>query len=183
MRLDILAARATGATTVAIPASLPADAVTMNPSFPGVSFELSTFSLYAQTNPTDASANQYSINLVNEVFKRTGGRPLMRVGGTTGDSVAWDQSLTVPISPAPGTSQTGTLTIGPMFWALTKLLAPLNALWMPQIFYTDTNYVHANENAQSIVSGIGLDNVGAIEISNEPNKYGGHTGPSATSAQ
>lgn len=89
----------------------------------------------------------------------------------------------MPISPAPGTTQTGTLTIGPKLWSLTQLLAPMNALWVPQISYTDTNYVDANENAQSIVSGIGLANVGAIEIGNEPNEYGGHTGPLATGAQ
>lgn len=55
MHFGHLAARATGVagvTTVAIPASPPSNAVTMNPSFPGVSFELSTFSLYAQSKET-----------------------------------------------------------------------------------------------------------------------------------
>lgn len=33
---------------------------------------------------SDASANQYSINLIHEVFNRTGGRPLLRVGGDSG---------------------------------------------------------------------------------------------------
>ncbi|OAA61996.1 Glycoside hydrolase, superfamily [Niveomyces insectorum RCEF 264] len=174
---------ACSATSVTIPASVPAGAIRVDPSFPGTSFELSTFSLYAQTSPTDASPNQYSINLIKEVFKRTGARPLLRVGGDTADSVAWDSSLTQPISPAPGTSQTGPLTIGPQFWGLTQLLAPTNALWMPQISYTDTNYVHAEEIAESIRTSIGSENIGAIEIGNEPNEYGGHTGPSATDAQ
>ncbi|ERS95597.1 uncharacterized protein SPSK_02396 [Sporothrix schenckii 1099-18] len=183
MRLDHLAARASAVTTVSVPASAPASAVLISPSFPGVSFELSTFSLYCQKSPTDSSANQYSINLIEEIYKRTGGRPLLRVGGTTGDTVTWNSALTQPISPAPGTSQTGSLTIGPNFWPLTKLLAPINALWVPQISYTDTVPAHAEANAQSIVSAIGLDNIGAIEIGNEPNEYGGHTGPSATGAQ
>jgi hypothetical protein len=33
---------------------------------------------------SNASANQYSINLINEIFNRTEGRALMRVGGITG---------------------------------------------------------------------------------------------------
>ncbi|CAK7204903.1 hypothetical protein SEUCBS139899_007665 [Sporothrix eucalyptigena] len=180
MRIDKLAARVT--TTVAIPGTVPNGAFTVNPSFPGVSFELSTFSLYAQTSPTDASANQYSINLISEVAKRTGGRPLIRVGGNTGDSVAWNNAQTEPITPAPGTSATGTLTIGPAFWPLTQLLSPANVLWMPQISYSDTKYADANEAAQSMLSGIGVDNLGAIEIGNEPNLYSGGD-PSAATAQ
>jgi hypothetical protein len=54
---------------------------------------------------------------------------------------------------------------------------------MPQISYTDTDYIHANQDAQSIMTAIGIYNLGAIEIGNEPNEYGGHTGPSATNAQ
>jgi hypothetical protein len=38
-----------GATTVSLPAFAPAGAVLVDPSFPGTSFELSTFSLYAQS--------------------------------------------------------------------------------------------------------------------------------------
>lgn len=53
MRLDILAARASAvassATTVTIPAAAPQGAILVDPSFPGVSFELNTFSLYAQS--------------------------------------------------------------------------------------------------------------------------------------
>ncbi|CAK7219692.1 hypothetical protein SBRCBS47491_003933 [Sporothrix bragantina] len=180
MRIDRLAARA--ATTVSIPATVPQGAYTVNPSFPGVSFELSTFSLYAQTSVSDASANQYSINLISEVAKRTGGRPLIRVGGNTGDSVAWDVTQTEPIVPAPGTTATGTLTIGPQFWPLTELLSPAKILWMPQISYTDTKYTDANEAAQSMMSAIGVDNLGAIEIGNEPNFYSS-SAPSAATAQ
>lgn len=40
---------AAGTTTVTLPASAPAGAVAVDPSFPGVSFELNTFSLYAQS--------------------------------------------------------------------------------------------------------------------------------------
>jgi hypothetical protein len=117
------------------------------------------------------------------MYHTTGGSRTANTPPPLSDSVAWNASLTQPISPAPGTTETGTLTIGPAFWPLTQLLSPINALWVPQISYTDTNYVDANKNAQSIVAAIGLDNLGAIEIGNEPNEYGGHTGPSATGAQ
>ena len=76
-----------------------------------------------------------------------------------------------------------TQQIGPKFWPLTKLLNPTNPLWMPSISYTDTDYTHANEAAQSIMKAIGLQHLAAIEIGNEPNEYGGHSGPSATDAQ
>jgi hypothetical protein len=51
---------------------------------------------------------------------------------------------------------------------------------MPQVSYTETNYTQTNENARSIMKAIGLSNIGAIEIGNEPNEYDGHNGPSAT---
>jgi hypothetical protein len=55
MRLNVLAVLAaavtSNATTVAVPATAPANAILVSPSFPGVSFELSTFSLYAQSRP------------------------------------------------------------------------------------------------------------------------------------
>ena len=88
------------------------------------------------------------------------------------DTVLWNQTLVRPVSPAPGTTETGNLEIGLAFWPLTQLLSPTNALWVPQISYTDTDYTHANEAAQSLVESIGLDNIGAIEIGNEPNLYG-----------
>lgn len=57
MRLDKLAARA-GATTITLPASVPNGLFTVNPSFPGVSFELNTFSLYCQSKSATTN-NQY----------------------------------------------------------------------------------------------------------------------------
>ncbi|KJR84169.1 uncharacterized protein SPSK_09101 [Sporothrix schenckii 1099-18] len=182
MRLDKLAARA-GATTVTLPHTQPQGLFTVNPSFPGVSFELNTFSLYCQTSQTDPSANQFSINLISEVAKRTGGRPIVRVGGITGDRVKWNSSQTVPVVPAPSTTQTGDLTIGPSFWALTQLLAPAKVRWMPSISYTEHDYTQANEAAKSILSGIGADNLAAIEIGNEPNFYSGGDPPAATAQE
>jgi hypothetical protein len=108
---------------------------------------------------------------------------LIKLFAVFSDSTLWNDTLTQPVSPTPGTTETGNLTIGPRFWPLVQLLSPTDARWMPQISYTDTNYVDANQAAQSIMSAIGADNLGAIEIGNEPNEYGGHTSPSATDAQ
>ena len=35
-------------------------------------------------SPTDPSPNQYSINLMKNIYDRTGGIPIIRVGGTSG---------------------------------------------------------------------------------------------------
>ena len=51
---------------------------------------------------------------------------------------------------------------------------------MPQVSYTQTNYTEINEDAKSIIEAIGISNIGAIEIGNEPNEYSGHKGPSVT---
>lgn len=99
------------------------------------------------------------------------------------DRVLWNSSQTVPVIPAPSTTQTGDLTIGPEFWPLTQLLASANALWMPQISYTEWDYTQANEAAKSIISGIGAHNLAAIEIGNEPNFYGSTDPPAATAQE
>ena len=109
--------------------------------------------------------------------------PLLRNPNYTSDTATWNSALTQPISPAPGTSAAGNLEIGPNFWPLTELLSSTNALWVPQISYTDPDYIDANQDAQSILTAIGISNLGAIEIGNEPNLYGGVEAPSATDAQ
>jgi hypothetical protein len=54
---------------------------------------------------------------------------------------------------------------------------------MPQVSYTNTDYNMINKWAQNMVSSIGVANLDAIEISNEPNEYGGdNPGPSALNA-
>lgn len=151
-------------------------------------------------SPSDTSPNQYSINLLNALFNKSGGRPVLRVGGTTGqvdvirtetpvllstcysDGYTYDCTLTQPIYPAPASTQTGSPRIGPNFWKLTQLLSDADPLWLPQLSYTNTNGTQTVEAAQSMVSAIGKDNIIAMEISNEPNEYGGHTGPSAKNA-
>ena len=99
MRLSLTAqAGIAAATSLTVSSGTPKNAVLVNPAFPGTSFEFNTFPSYCQSmsslvrrgvtntaaSATDGSANQYSINLINEIFKRTGARPIIRVGGTTG---------------------------------------------------------------------------------------------------
>ena len=89
------------ATTTVIPASTPQGAFVIDPSFPNLGLELASLLLYAQSGlscmwyhsiltktisatSTDTTPNQYTINLLNNIFMRSGGHPIIRVGGTTG---------------------------------------------------------------------------------------------------
>ncbi|KAK4496782.1 hypothetical protein PRZ48_012765 [Zasmidium cellare] len=72
--------------------------------------------------------------------------------------------------------------IGPGFWPLTSNLAAANPLWQPQLNHLNTTGSLTIQDAQAMASGIGTSNIIAVEIGNEPNEYGGHSGGSATNA-
>ncbi|KAK3714340.1 hypothetical protein LTR37_007926 [Vermiconidia calcicola] len=55
----------------------------IDPSFPGFAFEQAAFYNYAFDS--SGNPNAFSQNLIHSVLKRTGGTPLIRVGGTSGD--------------------------------------------------------------------------------------------------
>ncbi|KAF2159215.1 glycoside hydrolase family 79 protein [Zasmidium cellare ATCC 36951] len=170
-------------TTISIPSS-GANAVQVSSSFVNTGFELSSLQFFVQTSPSDNSSNQYSINLLNALFGKSGGRPVLRVGGVTGDGYVFDMNLTQPIYPNPAapSGQKGATRIGPSFWSLTKNLAAANPLWQPQVSYTNTTDTLTVQDGVSIVKSIGTSNIIAIEIGNEPNEYKGHTDPSAMNA-
>lgn len=75
--------------TVQINATVPSNASkVVDRSFIGFAFEQSSFYNYSfdpQGNP-----NEFSQNLVDAVLSRTGGTPLLRVGGTSGDHGRYD---------------------------------------------------------------------------------------------
>ena len=99
--LSIPLTRAAGGSTVNVPSSPPQGSFTVDPSFPNFAFELASLFNFVQSessrpidsmterngglaSDTDSTPNQYSLNLLNEVYKRTGGHPVVRVGGTSG---------------------------------------------------------------------------------------------------
>lgn len=66
---------------VSVPSSVPADASSIvDPDFAGFAFEQASLWNYALD--LDGNPNVFSQNLITEITKRTGGKPLIRLGGT-----------------------------------------------------------------------------------------------------
>jgi hypothetical protein len=66
---------------VSVPPKVPADASgVVDPDFAGFAFEQASLWNYALD--LDGNPNVFSQNLIAEITKRSGGRPLIRLGGT-----------------------------------------------------------------------------------------------------
>ena len=55
----------------------------VDPDFPGFAFEEASFVRYAEDD--NGKANAFSQNLIKEITSRTGGHPIIRLGGTSPD--------------------------------------------------------------------------------------------------
>lgn len=76
-----LAASTAASPYVSVPPEVPADASnTVDPDFAGFAFEQASLWNYALD--LDGNPNVFSQNLIAEITKRTGGKPLIRLGGT-----------------------------------------------------------------------------------------------------
>ena len=53
----------------------------IDPNFLGLAFEQASWTRYAMND--DGELNQFSANLINEIYKRTGGKPIIRLVSTT----------------------------------------------------------------------------------------------------
>lgn len=70
--------------TIRVPHTTPSHASPpIDRSFIGFAFEEASFPPYVQTR--DGSINQFSLNLIDAIVSRTGGRPIVRLGGTSAD--------------------------------------------------------------------------------------------------
>lgn len=77
-----LAAFATAEPYISVPSAVPSDAsAIVDPNFAGFAFEQASLWNYALD--ADGNANQFSINLIAAITNRTGGIPLIRLGGTS----------------------------------------------------------------------------------------------------
>ncbi|KAI1328710.1 hypothetical protein F5Y16DRAFT_409628 [Xylariaceae sp. FL0255] len=160
--------------TVKIQATVPSDASNaVDRSFTGFAFEQSSFYNYSfdeQGNP-----NEFSQNLVDAVLSRTGGAPLLRVGGTSGDHGRYDASQENATNyPAteygPQTKISGNrLVIGPSYFEAFKNWP--NARFELMIPFYNTTFSHSIEWAKAGINHIGIDNLYAVELGNEPTFY------------
>ncbi|OTA94346.1 glycoside hydrolase family 79 protein, partial [Hypoxylon sp. CO27-5] len=142
----------------------------VDPSFPGFAFEDASF--YAYSFDTQGQPNTLSQNLVNSVLKRTGGTPLLRVGGTSGDHGAFNSSQKEPTN-FPATKfrpqMKEGVTIGPSFFEAFENWPGAKFEFM--VPFRNTSYSNSLQWAKTGLGHIGQENLYTLEIGNEPNFY------------
>ncbi|KAI1324800.1 glycoside hydrolase family 79 protein [Xylariaceae sp. FL0255] len=167
--LTIAIARA--ATTVNIAAHPPAAASTVISSdFLALAFEEASFVRYAQDD--NGSVNQFSTNLMHSIYSRTGGKPIIRLGGTSSDYGKYlpgQAEAALPIAEQNNYQNIGDTTIGPSYWQLAQNFP--NALYMVQVPLATTNISETIAWAQAAVKAIGLDQIFSIQPGNEADLY------------
>ncbi|KAI1383900.1 glycoside hydrolase family 79 protein [Hypoxylon trugodes] len=142
----------------------------VDPSFCGLAFEQSSFVRYARDD--NGKPNAFSINLINAITSRTGGAPIIRLGGTSPDYGRYlpgQKEPALPVAEQDNYQNIGFTTIGPSYWDLTHNFP--NAKYMVQIPLATTNVSETIAWAQSAVKGIGINNIHSIQPGNEANLY------------
>lgn len=139
------------------------------PDFPGFAFEVASFYDYAID--ANGNPNTFSRNLIYEVLDRTGGTPILRVGGTSGDHGSYNVNFDHPVN-RPATlwhpeSNAPFLEIGhPYFKAFESFP---NAKFIFMVPLKSRNTPNSIAWAKGALSKI--KNLDAFELGNEPDYY------------
>ncbi|KAI0155206.1 hypothetical protein GGR57DRAFT_511654 [Xylariaceae sp. FL1272] len=158
---------------VHVPATGPIETIQpVDLSFTGFAFEQASFYNYSFAA---GKPNEFSQNLINSVLSHTGGTPILRVGGTSGDHGRYDatqgNATNYPATiykPRTDVSE-DRLSLGPPFFeAFNNWPGAKFEFMVP--FY-DTDFSHSVQWAKAGVNRIGMNNLYALEIGNEPNFY------------
>ncbi|PNY26843.1 glycoside hydrolase family 79 protein [Tolypocladium capitatum] len=159
------------AISISVPGPAPSNASKyVDPDFPGLAFEQASLVEYFQNR--DGSFNNFSQNLIDAIFNRTGGTPLIRLGGTSADYGHYLPDQTTPALPraeADNYQDIGNTTIGPAYWELTKSFP--NAKFIIQLPMAISNVSEAVAWAKSAAEIIGMDRIQAFEPGNEVDMY------------
>ena len=154
------------------PMTVPNDAsMPVDPAWLGFAFEMASLTEYAQD--ANGNRNEFTMNLMDEITSRTGGYPIIRIGGTSGDFgllLLNQTSPALPVATLFNTQAVGKTTIGPSYWQLTKMF-PAGSKYVIQLPLANTNVSEAILWATTSVEAIGWDNIHALEIGNEPDLY------------
>lgn len=142
----------------------------IDPDFPGLAFEQASLVEYAQYR--NGSVNQFSLNLIDSIYKRTGGKPLIRLGGTSADYAHYlpdQKEAALPRAEVNNFQDVGNTTIGPSYWTLTKNFP--NARYIVQLPLAIANVNQAVAWARTSAVGIGMDRIHSFEVGNEADLY------------
>lgn len=142
----------------------------VDPDFLGLAFEEASWVRYS----TDdwGNVNLFSQNLMDSIYSRTGGKPIIRLGGTSGDYGKYEpgqKEPALPVSEQTSYQDIGGLTIGPSYWTLAHKFP--RAKFMIQIPLATTNISETVAWAKAAVEGTGLDQIQSFQLGNEPNAY------------
>ncbi|KAM3554023.1 hypothetical protein ARSEF4850_006657 [Beauveria asiatica] len=146
----------------------------VDPDFPGFAFEQASFVNYAVNN--DGTPNVFSQNLIEGIFARTGGKPLIRLGGTAADYARFVADQAAPALPRAEVDDSarqdlGALTIGPAYWDLVAGSFP-SARYIVQVPMADPDVARGAVRWAAAAAGkIGLDRIHSFEPGNEPDLY------------
>ncbi|KAJ5672139.1 hypothetical protein N7507_001266 [Penicillium longicatenatum] len=161
LSVQIQALDTTNHYNIAVPKTTPEDAEAVPANFFGFGLESGLLSHYD---------NAFSENIVNAIAARMSAPLVIRVGGSSGDKITYNESLTEPyICNVPVCDSTSTYTIGPSYFNVMKRLqnasmtiqAPMNTASMNN----SMTFLRLAWNA------LGQDRVEAIALGNEPNYY------------
>ncbi|KAI1093000.1 hypothetical protein F5B19DRAFT_451637 [Rostrohypoxylon terebratum] len=157
--------------TITIQATPPSDlSKKIDPSFTGFAFEESSF--YNYSFDAEGKPNSFSQNMVNSIFSRTGGTPILRVGGTSGDHGRYNPCQKSPTNfPATkfGPQMDGGVTVGPSFFKAFDNWPGAKFIFM--VPFLNTTHSNTLAWAKAGMKHIGNENLYALEIGNEPNFY------------
>ncbi|KAJ2992918.1 hypothetical protein NUW58_g2007 [Xylaria curta] len=166
-----MACTASPLNSIRVPATVPSEAShEIDLDFLGLAFEQASFARYAQDDR--GSVNAFSTNLMDAIYSRTGGKPNIRLGGTSPDYGRYLPGQTqpaLPVAEQDNYQDIGHTTIGPAYWNLTKNFP--NAVYIIQVPLATTNISEPVAWAQSAVDIIGLDKIFSIQPGNEGDLY------------
>lgn len=154
--------------SIVLPSSNDGDVIDLD--FPGFGFEEASFVNYVLDS--DGNTNEFSSNLIDAITSRTGGKPIIRLGGTSADYGTYVENQTEPALPLAidneGDSVGGT-TIGPSYWALASQFP--TAQYMVQVPLATTDINETITWVQTALDIIGEDQIYSFELGNEPDWY------------
>ncbi|KAI8950574.1 glycoside hydrolase family 79 protein [Xylaria longipes] len=157
--------------SIQVPASIPVEASPeIDADFLGLAFEQASFVRYAQDD--EGNTNAFSTNLMDAIYSRTGGKPNIRLGGTSpdyGEYLPGQTEPALPVAEQDNYQDIGHTTIGPSYWHLTKKFP--DAVYVIQVPLATTNISEPVAWAQSAVDTIGLGNIFSIQPGNEADLY------------
>ena len=138
--------------------------------FAGLAFELNSLVEYATYR--NGSVNQFSLNLMDAIYSRTGGKPLIRLGGTSADYAHYlpgQKEAALPPAEVDTFQNVGNTTIGPSYWELTKNFP--SAKYIVQVPMAITNISEAVAWARAASTTMGMDRIHSFEPGNEADLY------------